>query len=132
GAAAHARAHHERDAGAAGGGAQHASGAECCVARGGGRVEDLFERLTARLAGLGLHGVEQHLAACEEQVVPLQQHGATVGVARGPPGALGFAGTASGVLHVGDGCLRQLVEHLAGEGGDHGDGGGGTTGEIGG
>ena len=86
------------------------------------RVEDLFEGLAAGLAGLGLHGVEQRFAALEQQVVRLEQHAAAVREAGRAPGRLRDARGGGGIRDVLGGAERQVVQHLAGEGGDHASG----------
>ena len=123
--------HDERDAGAAAVRREHhAARRDGAVAGRGAPVEELLERLTAGLAGLGLHGVEQQLAALEQQVVRAQQDPAAVREAGRPPGALGFAGAGGGIRHVLHGAGGQLVQHLAGERGENGGGLGRRRGEV--
>ena len=83
------------------------------VARDDRDVEDLLERVLARLAGLDLDEVEDLVLAGEHEVVEAAQHGAALGERRARPGGLHVAGAGERRLDVLGRALRDAAEQPA-------------------
>ena len=92
-----------------------AAGAARVVPGGERDVDQLLERVPARLAGLELHQVEHLGLPVEQQVVQPQEHRRPFRQRHPGPALLGLAGHGVGTVDVGRRRHRQLGERLTGE-----------------
>ena len=84
------------------------------IPRGPGYSDNLGQRIAARLSGFRLDGVENPVAAVQNEVMKSADNPRPIGKAGILPSTLGFSSAGSGYLNMGSRCKQDLTGNFAG------------------